>query len=235
LKIYAVIPARSGSKGLPDKNIKLINNRPLIDYSIKFAKKLTNVDRIFCSTDSSAYAEIAKYSGAEVPFLRSEYASKDDAMEQHVLKDLRKKFVNFRIPEPDIVVWLRPTFLFRDLLDVQKCIDVLKNRSEVSATRTVIEAENRLYNIKDDMLIPTFDDNGKSMIRRQDMVNSYKVFSTDVFRFKGNNFDEDFLGKNIIPIVTNPICGMDIDNKFDFELTRLLVEEAQGVVDEFVH
>lgn len=235
MKIYAIIPARSGSKGLPDKNIRLIKDRPLIDYSIKFAKKLKNIDRIFCSTDSLVYADIAKKYGAEVPFLRSKMASRDEAMEQDILKDLRKKFAIFCIPEPDIVVWLRPTFLFRDLLDVKRCIDVIVNKNEISAARTVIDSENRLYHIKEDFLIPSFDDNGKSMIRRQDMINSFKVFSTDVFRFKGNNFDENFLGSKIFPIITNSICGMDIDNKFDFELTRVLVEKTKGIVDEFVH
>ena len=63
-----------------------------------------------------------------------------------------------------------------------------------------------------------FNDNGKSMIRRQDINNSYKVFSADVFRFKGNKFNKDFLGRRIFPVITNPICGIDIDSVFDFEL-----------------
>ena len=69
MKIYAIVPARSGSRGLPDKNIKVLAGKPLIAYSIDFAKRL-GVDRIFCSTDSKEYACIAKTHGAEVPFLR---------------------------------------------------------------------------------------------------------------------------------------------------------------------
>ena len=61
--IYAIIPARSGSKGLADKNIKQIGGKPLLAHSIDFALKL-NLDRIFCSTDSAIYAEIAKKYGA---------------------------------------------------------------------------------------------------------------------------------------------------------------------------
>mgnify|MGYP000956410186 CR=1 FL=1 len=85
MNIYAVIPARSGSKGLPDKNIKIIDERPLIDFSIVFAKKIPSVTRIFCSTDSKEYAAIARTCGAEVPFLRSQEAASDNAMEQHIL------------------------------------------------------------------------------------------------------------------------------------------------------
>ena len=60
MKIYAIIPARSGSKGLPNKNIRPILGKPLLSYSISFAKRLPSVDRIFCSTDSYEYAEIAR-------------------------------------------------------------------------------------------------------------------------------------------------------------------------------
>ena len=67
-------------------------------------------------------------------------------------------------------------------------------------------------------MLSEFNDNGKSMIRRQDINNSYKVFSADVFRFKGNKFNKDFLGRRIFPVITNPICGIDIDSVFDFEL-----------------
>ena len=59
MKIYAIIPARSGSKGLPNKNISPILGKPLLSYSISFAKNIPSINRVFCSTDSSEYAEIA--------------------------------------------------------------------------------------------------------------------------------------------------------------------------------
>ena len=70
-KIIAIIPARSGSKGIKDKNIKLLNNKPLIHYSINAAKNSKFIDSIIVSTDSKKYADIALNCGAEVPFLRS--------------------------------------------------------------------------------------------------------------------------------------------------------------------
>ena len=234
MNIYAVIPARSGSKGLTNKNIKKIANRPLIDYSIQFAKKLVNVDRIFCSTDSDEYRDIARNCGAEVPFLRSASAASDNAMEQDILLDLRDKFIANDIPEPDFVVWLRPTFVFRSVKDVDKCIQMLVSNPSMSASRTVVEAENRLYCVSNNKLLPTFSDKGKSMMRRQDMISSYKVFSTDVIRFKGNKFDEDFLGREVGAVITNSICGLDIDDKFDFELVKLLVENARELVDDYL-
>ena len=234
-KVYAIIPARSGSKGVPDKNIKSLAGKPLLSYSINFARKI-NADRVFCSTDSEQYAEIAKSYGAEVPFLRSEFASADDAMEHHVLQDLHKKFNKYNIPLPDILVWLRPTFVFRDENAVNQAIQILKDNSKYTAARTVVETEGRLYRIDDETAIlkPNFEDDGKSMIRRQDVGKFYKVFSTDIIRFSKDNLDEDFLGRQVYPIVVDKICGMDIDDQRDFEIVEALIKNAKNLVNDYL-
>lgn len=231
---YAIIPARSGSKGLPDKNIKEIDNKPLISYSIEFAKSITEIDRVFCSTDSSRYAEIAKQYGAEVPFLRSEHAAADTAMEQDILDDLRISFQQQGIPEPDFIVWLRPTFVFRSKSDIENAIKLIKNDANISSVRTVVESENRLYQIENHKLKASFDDLGKSMMRRQDMPQSYKVFSTDVFKFKNNSFGDAFLGSNVVAIESHKICGLDIDDLIDFHIVKSLVENSKELVNEFL-
>ncbi len=225
--IYAVIPARSGSKGFPDKNIKQIGGIPLIGHSIKFAKRIPGVNKVLCSTDSERYAELAVELGAEVPFLRSDYASSDTAMEQDILIDLRDKLKVHNIPEPDMVVWLRPTFVFRNLNDVNKCIDAMISDSNITACRTVVRAENRLYRLENGRLLPNFDDKGRSMIRRQEVMPSFKVYSTDVFKFKNNNFGDNFLGQNIIGVETSQICGLDIDDEFDFNIVSKIYMEQR--------
>lgn len=235
MKTYAIIPARSGSVGLADKNVKLIKNKPLLSYSISFAKKLDGISKIICSTDSTRYAEIALKYGAEVPFLRSKKASSSKAMEEDILKDLRLKFMQNNIDEPDLVVWLRPTFVFRSKADVNECINALKENKNFSAARTVIEAENRLYRInKKNNLESSFNDNNKSMMRRQDMESSYRVFSTDVFRFKDNQFNNNFLGNKIFPVVSNKICGLDIDDSLDFEIVKNLINFSPSIVNEYL-
>lgn len=169
MKIYAIVAARSGSKGLPDKNIRPMAGHPLIAYSIAFAQAL-RCDRIICSTDSERYAEIARTYGAEVPFMRSEQAASDSAMEQDILRDLAQKFPAHGIDMPDLIVWLRPTFVFRDLAAVRLCIDALHQNAAWTAARTVCESESRLYKIEPSgKLTPNFEDHGKSMIRRQDV------------------------------------------------------------------
>ena len=227
--IYAIIPARSGSKGLPNKNIKEIGGKPLLGHSIEFARKLDGINRVFCSTDNIDYGNIAIKFGAEVPFLRSEDASKDSSMEQDILLDMRQMFSKCNIPEPDIVVWLRPTFIFRSLHDVNKCISILVESKDVSSSRIVVESENRLYNISEDnFILPNFNDFGKSMVRRQDIGSSYKVFNTDVFRFKFNDFNVDYLGNKVVGVVSNKICGLDIDDNLDFEIAKTVFENYKN-------
>lgn len=84
----AIIPARSGSKGLKDKNIKLLDGIPLIAYSIRAASESGMFSHIMVSTDSEIYAEISKENGAEVPFLRSLKNSSDNAGSWDVVKEV---------------------------------------------------------------------------------------------------------------------------------------------------
>ena len=84
--IIALIPARSGSKGVPNKNIMLFNGLPLLAYSIVVAKKSKLIDRVIVSTDSQEYAEIAIKHGAEVPFLRPPEYSTDQSKVEEALK-----------------------------------------------------------------------------------------------------------------------------------------------------
>ena len=81
LKIIAIIPCRSGSKGVKDKNIIKLFGKPLIYYSILFAKSCSFIDRTIVSTDSKKYAKIAKKFGAEVPFLRPKKISGDSSLD----------------------------------------------------------------------------------------------------------------------------------------------------------
>ncbi|WP_312415849.1 acylneuraminate cytidylyltransferase family protein [Shinella sp.] len=231
---YAIVPARSGSKGLPDKNIRPLAGHPLLSWSIAFARAL-GVDRVICSTDSEQYAEIARSYGAEVPFLRSADASSDTAMEEDILRDFAVKFPKHGITQPELLVWLRPTFVFRDIDAVRRCIDVLESDSSFTAARTVCESEGRLYRLEQNgRLSPEFDDMGKSMIRRQALGQRYKVFSTDIIRFDSGNINDDFLGRNVYGISVDKFCGLDIDDIEDFQLIEALMNGNRSLVDKYL-
>ena len=119
-----------------------------------------------------------------------------------------------------------------NLNDVKKCIDLLKNNSSYTAARTVCESESRLYKVEKEILIPMFEDNGKSMMRRQDMISQYKVFSTDVFRSDKKDISDAFLGNNIAAVITNKLCGLDIDDEMDFKIVESILLNNQKIIDE---
>ena len=79
IQILAIIPARSGSKGLKNKNIKFLNGHPLLAYSIKAGLSSNNIDRVICSTDSKKIRDIARDYGADVPFIRASELAGDDS------------------------------------------------------------------------------------------------------------------------------------------------------------
>lgn len=117
MKNLAIIPARSGSKGLIDKNIKMLHGKPLLAYSIEAALKSNLFDEVMVSTDSDKYAEISKQWGANVPFLRNEELSNDTASSWDVVKEVIEKY-NSMGQKFDTITLLQPTSPLRTSNDI---------------------------------------------------------------------------------------------------------------------
>ena len=109
LKSIAIITARSGSKGLPDKNIRPLNGVPLIAYTIKAALDSGMFDTVMVSTDSEKYAEIARKYGAEVPFLRSAATSGDKSSSWDAVKEVLAQYKSQLGKTYDLVALLQVT------------------------------------------------------------------------------------------------------------------------------
>jgi len=233
-RTIAVVPARSGSKGVPDKNIRKIAGKHLIGYAIEFALRLRQVDGVICSTDAEHYAEVARRYGADVPFLRSAESAGDAAMEEDVLREMHQGFVNNDIDVPDLIVWLRPTFPFRPIESVERCIQRMRADGTMTACRVVTPADARTYVDAGGFLRPGFDDGGRSMVRRQDMPAAYHAFNTDVFRFPVPGSGDAFLGDRVGFEVAPRVCGLDIDDEVDFRIAAALIENARDLVDDYL-
>ena len=93
--IDCIIPARGGSKGIPKKNIVLINKIPLIGYSIFVARKSKKINNIYVSTDSEEIANIAEFFGAKIPFLRPKHLASDTASDKEVFIHFFEKAKKF--------------------------------------------------------------------------------------------------------------------------------------------
>jgi CMP-N-acetylneuraminic acid synthetase len=142
MDILAIIPARSGSKSVAHKNIRLLLGKPLMAYSIEHALACRRISRVIVSTDSEQYAEVAKLYGAEVPFLRpaviSDDLSNDIEFFNHALEWLEKNegYV------PDICVQLRPTHPIRNSDDTDRMIEMLIADPEADSVRSLIINRN---------------------------------------------------------------------------------------------
>jgi len=155
VNVVAIIPARSGSRGLPDKNIKILAGKPLIAYSIAAAHLATNIQRTIVSTDSERYANIAREYGAEVPFMRPAEISGDASSDYEFIKhalDWMKRNEGY---QPQYLVHLRPTTPLREPRYIDAAIKQMLQDVGATALRSVhqmSESTYKTFEIKEDYL-----------------------------------------------------------------------------------
>ena len=161
MQIIGLIPARSGSKGIKDKNIVEFEGKPLITHTIDSSNQSKLITRTLVSTDSRKYANIAKEFGAEVPFLRppeiSQDYSRDSDVFIHIIKELNLK-------EEDIVVYLRPTNPLREKGLIDKVLNLLISK-KLPAIRTLSEvlfSPYKMVFLKNEIIEPILDIDGKT-------------------------------------------------------------------------
>ncbi|MDQ7799478.1 MAG: acylneuraminate cytidylyltransferase family protein [Candidatus Edwardsbacteria bacterium] len=140
MNILALIPARSGSKSIINKNIRLLGGKPLLAYSIEHARRSKKITRIIVSTDSRRYAAIANKYGAETPFLRPREMSGDRSTDLevfiHALEWLRLN----EDYQPEICVHLRPTYPIRNSEDIDKMVRIITENPGIDSVRSVVPA-----------------------------------------------------------------------------------------------
>lgn len=228
LKILCLIPARSGSKGLPDKNIRLLGNKPLMAWSIEQAKQSKYFNskqmRIIISTDSEKYKKIAKEWGAEVPFLRPKSISNDDSTDlmfiQHALNflEINENYI------PDYILHLRPTQPTRKVNDIDDCIKIfIKNMKEYDSLRTVSPCQKspyKMYSIKNNILTPLLVlknikesfNSCRQILPKTYLHNGYiDIYKTSIIR---NGL---LSGNKIYPYIMDKIEQIDIDTIEDWK------------------
>ena len=158
LYIVSLIPARSGSKGIVDKNIITYKNKPLIAHTIEQSLNSKYIEDTFVSTDSQKYRDIALKYGAKTPFLRPDNISKDLSTDyetfEHFIEFLDKH--NKKIP--DIIVHLRTTYPSREVKDIDEAIEIfVKNYDEYDSLRSVVESSQtpyKMWNLEGNKLNP---------------------------------------------------------------------------------
>lgn len=149
--VIAIVPARSGSKGVPDKNIKHLGGHPLLAWSIA-AAKLSGIESVIVSTDSEDYANIAIKYGAEVPFLRSKDISSDSSTCFEFMRHAMEWCEENRSDLPEYWLHLRPTTPLRDPSLIQKAIRIIRESDSIDSLRSAHEVPESPFKwfLKDD-------------------------------------------------------------------------------------
>ncbi len=231
-KILALIPARSGSKSVVNKNIRLINGKPMIAYSIEHAKNSKYINRIIVTTDSEEYAAIAREYGAQTPFIRpAEYAT-DTALDIDVYRHALEWLRDEEGYEPDIVVQLRPTYPYRNPEDIDRMIEMMLEDDSVDAVRSVMENEvvphKMWYVAEDGTMDPILKDipEAYNMPRQQLPKTYYQNGNVDLLRPSNIWNYNSMTGRKIKGYVMSEMY--DVDTEADFARVAEYMKIKQG-------
>lgn len=222
----AIIPARSGSKGLKDKNIKLLNGKPLIAYSIEAAAQSGIYSHILVSTDSETYGEIAIKYGAEVPFYRSEENASDVASSWDVVKEVLRRYTEMGI-EFDTFTLLQPTSPLRKTEDILSAYQIFKEKN-ATAVVSVCEMEHSpLWSntLPEDNSLSGFL-KSESNKQRQKLETFYRIngaiYMANVKEFlKDTNLYRD----NCYAYKMSAERSIDIDTELDFKIAETIINQ----------
>ncbi len=232
-KILCLIPARGGSKSIPRKNILPLNGKPLIVHSIETAKACRLIDRVIVSTDDQEIAEVARFAGAEVPFLRPPEISGDQSLDFEVFEhclDWLKKNENF---EPDILVHFRPTSPNRSLESVEEAIQLLLKNPDADSIRAVCEPTQnpfKMWSLEEGWLKPLIESEIKEAFNqpRQALPKVYwQIGYIDVIRRSTIVQKKSMTGDRIKPLILSDEVATDIDSYFDFDLAGMKMRERK--------
>ncbi len=241
-----IIPARSGSTRVPNKNLAEINGKPLIHYSIKSALN-TKASRTIVSTDSNKIAEISKSLGADVPFMRPKFLANSTSTSVsvivHTLSELIRKNENI----PEIIIFKPPTNPFMSGKSIQEMIDLKISDRNIDSVLSIqipkVSALSYLSFSTETKMIETeiYDIEGVRLYdneRSQDRPSSYasspacKITETKFFleKYINNQIPLEkcsgptFNHENSIGYLIDNLEAHDIDNLEDFELAKLIIE-----------
>lgn len=229
--ILCVIPARSGSKGLPNKNLHILSGKPLIYYVINTALKCKLIDKTIVSTDSKKIADVAESYGADVPFLRPNELAQDSTPLFPVLLHAMHYFdaLGWRA---DIIISFQPTSPFTRSEDLEKGIKkMLETDCDSVASVCKIEQYHpfRALKLVDDKTFPLTEYTTEKFVNRQDRPPAYAHNGAFYIRkrqllekWDGSNFA---LGEDTRAVVMDSIHSINIDSILDLKLAELILKE----------
>jgi CMP-N-acetylneuraminic acid synthetase len=224
----ALVPARGGSKSIPKKNIKQLGNQPLVAWPIQTAKKTSEINNTYVTTDDDNIASLGREHGASIIQRPPEYATDDSLVIEAIHHAI--SIITQNKQEPDRVVVLEPTCPFRAVTDVNKCLKRLDQGYDSAAT--FVEAEvnpHRMWELNDNEPT-TFINKADPWQPRQQLPPAYQL-NGGCYAFKTEVVNESsgpglLFGKSA-GIKMPPERSIDIDSPLDLSIAKVMIEEGK--------
>ena len=228
---FAVIPARAGSKGIPDKNIQLIGGKPMIEFTLEAALASTELGSTIVSTDSSDVTELAIEKGVNIPFKRPHNLSTDDARTSDVLMHALDWYNSHHNQYPINIVLLQPTSPFRTAYDIDQAVKMFNNsrKNNLISACELMQHPNDCLMQTDDGRFQKVEVGSKSNSHSGRQTFSHTIFidgaiyisSVAAFLETG-----DMIGEDPEVMMLPQSHAIDIDTPFDLELARSIYKSG---------
>lgn len=225
MKILYVIPARGGSKGIPHKNIKPLNGKPLIEYTIDVARQLSPDADICVSTDDKSIIDVVEGYGLKVPFIRPDYLATDTCgtyeVLLHAIEFYKKSGVSY-----DTLVLLQATSPFRTADDVKEAFKLYS--SDIDMVVGVKEASsNPYYNCfeEDKNGFLHISKSGSDAVRRQDVPKAWE-YNGAIYIINVKSLIKSPMSKfsKVRKYVMDDLHSIDLDSKLDWEFAEFVIK-----------
>jgi N-acylneuraminate cytidylyltransferase/CMP-N,N'-diacetyllegionaminic acid synthase len=229
-QVVAIIPARGGSKGIPQKNIHPLDGKPLIAYTIEVAFEASCVDRVIVTTDDPLIANVAQRYDAEVPFLRPPELARDNTPGIAPLLHAIRWLEHTEDYRPEYVVLLQPTSPFRTAEDIDASYQQLK-KCKGDAIVSICASHQHPYwmlKLTEDGRLTSFLRTAKEYVRRQDLPDAY-AYNGAIYLAKREvvlakeTFDTDRTYGYVMP----PERSLDIDGPWELQVAELVMQHRR--------
>ncbi|MGZ0076709.1 acylneuraminate cytidylyltransferase family protein [Methylomonas sp. YC3] len=225
VKILVIIPARSGSKGVVDKNIRSLLGKPLIQWTVDAVNDAKLVDSvILLSTDSSVYAELGRDMGLVVPFLRPADCASDNASALQVIEHALGWFKQQYRYLPAFVMWLQPTSPFRPASTIQKAVSLVNDQraDAVIGCKEIYRDLTTLFRCEDGLLRALDSERVTQTSRQQQPL---LTPNGAMYLCKADYLLEhkSFYPPKTVPLVMNAIQSLDIDSEEDWAMAEAFI------------
>lgn len=236
MKILALIPARGGSKGIPKKNVRPFNGKPLIAYSIECAKQSKYIDRVMVSTEDEEIAHISRECGADVPFLRPmEMAGDKSPVMDAVLHHLGTLKATEGY-EPTHLLLLQTTSPLRRAEDIDRAVELFQTRDADSLV-SVCFSENWLFTKDAEDRLTRIESSVPQGTNRQTNPKSYRLDGCMIYLIKTDVLrrEKSFLAGKFVGYEIERWRAVDLDDPEDFVVGELVHANRDAIAERIKH